>query len=178
MLSLTNEGFVLEDNGTRNNLEASYEFQRVDRGDFYERYEQWGRLTSAFGEYSVDCSRLEALVAISQEVMTFSTDEGAEAAFDYWRNHPLELFESGIYYFDSEMDYRVDDSPGDQHLTISAPRSYEHCGQQIDLFQAITLFQRGNTIGVVFTIGRSAPDTRIGGFFYATDLDLNILADS
>ena len=43
----------------------------------------------------VDCDSLEALVILSQEVMTFSTEEGAQNVFDYLLNNPTELFDTG-----------------------------------------------------------------------------------
>ena len=177
LLPLIEEGYILEDSGTRNNLEASQEFQRVDRAEIYELFEQSGRITSAYEEVLVDCNYLAALVTVSQEVMTFSTKKGAESIFDYWRNHITELFDTGYLYANSEINYKKDDSPGNQNFLVSAPRTFEYCGQQLELFQATTVFQRGNTIGVITAIGRDEPNTRIMNFFYALDLDLNILAN-
>lgn len=178
LVSLNEEGYLLEDSGTRNNLEASREHDRVHQAKVFELFESTGRITSAFEEYSVNCNELSALVAVSQEVMTFPTKRDAETVFNYFYNKPEELANIGVYLYDNpEISYKNGEAPGDQNFLISTSRYYNHCGEGLDLYQAISFFQRENVIGIVIAVGRDDANTRIPTFFYAIDLDLNVLAN-
>ncbi len=172
----TEPSYILDSKGTRNNLGAAREFQHVDREAVFNLFEESGRVTSAYENYHVDCNELRALVAFNQEIMTFSTKDGAHFAFEYFKNNPERVsFTSS--YVNSEIWFSDEGSPGNQYFQITNPRSFYHCGESLEVFESIEIFQRENIIGIIITVGRDEANTQIPNHWYALDLDLNIIAD-
>lgn len=169
-------GYILDDKGTRNNLEAARKFQPVDREIIFNLFEESGRVMSAYENYLVDCDQIHALVAFNQEVMTFSTEEGAQHAFEYFLNDPEKISFTSAY-LNPDIFYIDEGPPGTQRLEMNNPRSFYYCGESLELFEAIEIFQRENLIGITTSVGRDYPNTSIFNHFFAIDLDLNVIAD-